>query len=232
MRKSDYSYFASHHQVVRQTEENMSTNVSIETIRHEDDNNSAPSQAGPSQATSTANDIEKRYSDITKAVVLQLEKSKVGILKEVKESAEKHIPEAVKRALEDNATTTETSKKKKKEPEFKSKGNKIRYENHEEILEKIEAAVKALEKKDLEAAKKCMVEGKGLVTKQQKLICMADREENGWEVVKHYVSDDLASDSEDEKAIAKARREALASVKKRQRNNNFWNVQRGRYARY
>ena len=68
--------------------------------------------------------------------------------------------------------------------------------------------------------------GKAILTKQQKFIRIADREENGWEVVKHYVSDELASDSDDEKAICKARREALTSITKRKakRREQFRNA--------
>ena len=42
-------------------------------------------------------------------------------------------------------------------------------------------------------------DGKKLLLKQQKLIRSADREEDPWELIKCYVSDDLASDSDDEK---------------------------------
>ena len=67
----------------------------------------------------------------------------------------------------------------------------------------------------MEAAKTALESGKTLLCKQQKLIRIADREEHGWEVVRHYLSDELASDTDDEKAIAKARKEALASITKR-----------------
>ena len=63
-----------------------------------------------------------------------------------------------------------------------------------------------------------MKEGKALIFKQQKLMRIADREEDGWEVVKCYLSDDLTSDSEDEKQLNKARREAASNKKKQFRN--------------
>ena len=50
------------------------------------------------------------------------------------------------------------------------------------------------------------------------MLRIADREENGWEVVKCYLSDDLASDSVDEKQHSRARREAAANKKKREAN--------------
>ena len=60
---------------------------------------------------------------------------------------------------------------------------------------------------------------------------MADREENGWEVVRYYMSDDLADDSSDEKAINRARREALASIKKKRakKGETFRNASHSRY---
>ena len=61
-------------------------------------------------------------------------------------------------------------------------------------------------------------EGKALILKQQKLIRIVDREEDGWEVVKCYLSNDLASDSEDEKQLNKAHREAASSKKKWEAN--------------
>ena len=67
------------------------------------------------------------------------------------------------------------------------------------------------------AAKSKLQAGKAIIAKQQKLIRIADREENSREVVKHYMSDELASDSEGEKAISKARKEALASIKNSKR---------------
>ena len=53
----------------------------------------------------------------------------------------------------------------------------------EVINEKIEAAIKALDNKQLEVAKATMEEGKNFIHKPQKLIRIADREENVWEVV-------------------------------------------------
>ena len=50
------------------------------------------------------------------------------------------------------------------------------------------------------------------------MLRITDREEDGWEVVKCYLSDDLASDSEGEKQLSRARREAAANKKKREAN--------------
>lgn len=51
-----------------------------------------------------------------------------------------------------------------------------------------------------------------IIKKRQKLIKIADKNRDGWLVVQEYQTDDLASDSEDEKKIRKAR---AAAEKKR-----------------
>ena len=50
---------------------------------------------------------------------------------------------------------------------------------------------------------------KALIIKQQKRIKIVDKEENGWKVVKYYLSDGLDSNLEDEKQLHKARRKAV-----------------------
>ena len=47
-------------------------------------------------------------------------------------------------------------------------------------------------------------EAEQFIRKRQKLIKIADRSKDGWLVVQEYESDDLASNSEDEKHVKKA----------------------------
>jgi len=51
-------------------------------------------------------------------------------------------------------------------------------------------------------------EGKKIIHKRQKLIKIADKCTDGWQVVEEYESDELASDSEDEKKLKKAKEAA------------------------
>ena len=55
-------------------------------------------------------------------------------------------------------------------------------------------------------------EGKEKIRKRQKLVKLADRNKDSWLVVQEYESDDLVSNSEDEKKIKKAK---TAAEKKR-----------------
>ena len=60
-----------------------------------------------------------------------------------------------------------------------------------------------------------IVEGKELIRKRKKLIRIADKSADGWRVVDEYVSDELASGSEDEKRGLKRAKDA-ANRKRRQ----------------
>ena len=74
------------------------------------------------------------------------------MLKIMENQTSSHIEQAVKRALENQNAGETSSKKPKKEPEFRFKGNQRRYAAMEEKNEKIEAAIKALNNKQLEIA--------------------------------------------------------------------------------
>lgn len=73
-----------------------------------------------------------------------------------------------------------------------------------------------LEKNSIKEAKDMITEGKKLTQSRIKLIRLADRE--GWAVANAYISDDLASDTEDEKRIQRAVRTVAASTKAKIKN--------------
>ena len=89
-----------------------------------------------------ANAIEKdaaAYEEIAAAVEAQME---LRIAK-MEEKAELSIKEAVKRVLERHNRSV-APKRKKRDPEFKSKGHQKRHEVNEDVIEKIDAAMKAI----------------------------------------------------------------------------------------
>ena len=64
---------------------------------------------------------------------------------------------------------------------------------------------------------KLVAEAKLIIKKRQKLIKIAAKNRYGWLVVQEYETDDLASDSEDEK-IRKARAAAVKKLKEAKSN--------------
>ena len=67
-----------------------------------------------------------------------------------------------------------------------------------------------------------------LLRKRQKLIKIADKSRDGWQVVAEYESDELASGSEDEKRLKKARETASRERRQKDQANN----ERGKKARF
>ena len=69
---------------------------------------------------------------------------------------------------------------------------------------------------------KLVAEAKLIIKKRQKLIKIADKNRDGWLVVQEYETDDLASNSEDEKKIRKAK--AAAEKKRKEAKGNIGNT--------
>ncbi|XP_060585380.1 uncharacterized protein LOC132741266 [Ruditapes philippinarum] len=74
---------------------------------------------------------------------------------------------------------------------------------------------------DLSGASECISEGLSLLSNRQKLIRIADSSELGWLVVKEYQSNPLASDSEDEKKLARAEARANRKWKSKRPFSDF-----------
>ncbi|KAK3739943.1 hypothetical protein QZH41_003091 [Actinostola sp. cb2023] len=95
------------------------------------------------------------------------------------------------------------SKIEKEATEFKFKGNRKQFELNShlnQILTQIEYNID-----NPQEIRKLVADGKERIKKRQKLVKLADRNKDGWLVVQEYESDDLASNSEDEKRIRKAK---------------------------
>ena len=102
--------------------------------------------------------------------------------------------------------------------QFRKKGNEKQYTFNSGVEESITSAQQELEKtassvddggKDsLKKAADHLEEGASTLKTHQKHIKVADRSDYGWGVVRHYQSDPLANDSDDEKQIRRADKEA------------------------
>ena len=97
---------------------------------------------------------------------------------------------------------------KRNEVEFKSKGNKKQFEHQQQVLDCLTEAQHSLASSKYEKAKRAIEEGINLTEKRIKVIKLADRSEFGWSTVSEYLSDDFASNSEDEKRIFRSERRA------------------------
>ena len=80
------------------------------------------------------------------------------------------------------------------------------------MLGKLDETSDALKHKSYEKAKAALESGTELVSKRVKAIKLADKSEFGWATVNEYLSDELASDSDDGKRIYRAQRRAERKV--------------------
>ena len=110
--------------------------------------------------------------------------------------------------------------------QFKRKGNEVQFNFNAGVEESISSARRELKKitptgeEQKEALKKVDVyldEGMKTLEKRQKHIKVADRSDFGWSTVEHYDSHPLADNSDDEKRLEKAEKEAERAANKRKR---------------
>lgn len=87
---------------------------------------------------------------------------------------------------------------------LKFKGNQKQFE-HNALLEVILTRIKSENQSANTTIETLVDKGKEIIRKRQKLIQIADKSVDGWKVVEEYISDDLASDSADEKRMKRAR---------------------------
>ena len=83
---------------------------------------------------------------------------------------------------------------------MKFKGNQKQFEHNAEI-DAIFDRLRSANVSRNQEVEDLISEGKELIRKRQKLIRIADKSSDGWKVVDEYVSDELASGSEDEKRL-------------------------------
>ena len=120
---------------------------------------------------------------------------------------------------EDSFSNIDSIAKKLKEESkitFKFQGKKKQFLFNSGLAEMVSSASTALRKRKLEVVKSFLEEIDSDIKKHNKLIRLADKFAAGWELVNEYLSDKLASGSEDEKHIRRAEQRALRKRKERQ----------------
>ena len=127
---------------------------------------------------------------------------------------------------------------------FRYKSNQIQFDFNESICDKVDTIVKLIKNESQKRASKLAKSIKEDIEKRNKLLKIADKSIAGWGTVEEYLSDDVASDSEDDRKIKAAERQALLTQNIRRTNqkssakttkpppskpanNQFRNVQQG-----
>ena len=112
-----------------------------------------------------------------------------------------------------NKTTIE-----KQATEFKYKGNRKQFEFNAELDKILSRILNSADQAD--KVRQLANEAKTTIKKRKKLIKIADKSKDGWLVVEEYESDDLASDTDHEKRLKKARSQAEKRRKESSRGND------------
>ena len=124
----------------------------------------------------------------------------------------------LKRSLSEKDFETQREIKKmrsesKASNSFKYKSNRLRYEFNVKVLDQLNAAKKKLVEGRLYEVSEEINLSIQEITKRNKLVRFADKNQCGWAAVDEYQSDELAEDSEDDKKLRAAEKRALAKIK-------------------
>ena len=102
-------------------------------------------------------------------------------------------------------------------------------EHQADVLQVIQTAKKRLAEGKFDEIGSLLDAAETKVQKRIKLIRIADSHEGGWKTVENYLSDEVASDSEDEKRIKSANKEALRKRKKAEEAKHRKGGNKGQY---
>ena len=132
---------------------------------------------------------------------------------------ESRLSDFATRFSEENSSSVEQAVKRARREHYtcKRKGNQQQLDHSLQVLDRLDEASDALKQKSYEKVKVALESGADLVSKRVKAIKLADKSEFGWATVNEYLSDELASDSDDEKRIYRAERRAERKINKEKR---------------
>ncbi|KAK3096538.1 hypothetical protein FSP39_001115 [Pinctada imbricata] len=96
---------------------------------------------------------------------------------------------------------------------WRSEGHRIQFVFNSEVAEELTQITWAIDNNKIDYAKEVISSLSDKVKRRNKLIKIADTSEGGWDTVRNYESNPVASDSEDESRINRAENRALKKRK-------------------
>ena len=127
-------------------------------------------------------------------------------------------------------------RKAKKSAILKRDSNQQQYNSALDAYNEVDSAERALKRKDYSKAAKYIKNARKMLKKRLKYIKMADNSDYGWKTVEEYMSDEVASDSADDRRIKRAEAAAAKKVQKKReessnkRRRDYYPSSSGRYS--
>ena len=147
-----------------------------------------PGACGDSSSTG---DINKNIRELLLEV--QNQRAEINSLKEEVQGAAQSVASEVKKIKSDN------------DIRWRFEGNRLQFEFNSEVEDKLKQTLWGLENGKQEYAVEVLKESCDKLKTRNKHIRIADSSEGGWETVRLYISNHLASDSEDETRLSRAK---------------------------
>ena len=135
---------------------------------------------------------------------------------------ESRLRDFAKRFSEENSSSVEQAVKKARREQYtcKRKGNQQQLDHSLQVLDKLDEVSDVLKHKSYEKVKSALESDIELVSMRIKAIKLVDKSEFGWATVNEYLSDELASDFDDEKRNYRAERRAERKLNQEKRRRS------------
>lgn len=159
------------------------------------------------------------------ATIEEIEKLLEDKLKEKETTLMERVNEKLKRSCEHELDDIIKKRKIGEQQNFKRIANKDQYEANEKVINCLNDVEKALMNGNGSEIMSNLQKGKKFLEERQRHILIADREKHGWNVIRHYRSDALAVDEDDEKRLARSRRQADVERKGKEQSKKKFSTQ-------
>ena len=159
-----------------------------------------PGACGDSSSTG---DINRNIRELLLEVRNQ--RSEINSLKEEVRGASQSVASEVKKIKSGN------------DIRWRFEGNRLQFEFNSEVADNLKQTLWGLENGKQEYAVEVLKESCDKLKTRNKHIRIADSSEGGWETVRQYISNPLASDSEDETRLSRAESRAVKKKKTQQK---------------
>ena len=136
-----------------------------------------------------------------------VQEQQVGVLQAAAHNAEKMVEERLQKSQSElkDVIDDEVAGCSHAESTFKNNINRSNYEFCRQVQDIWRKTERAIDERQTPKAKTLLEKGKKIINNRMKALKIADKE--GWDVALAYLSDELASDDEQEKRLKKARRD-------------------------